>query len=297
MKTSNKIIWSIIILLIVGLSFYLFFSPQSDQNQNGLTPDLAGHIQSKSDLIVLEEPKPMATVSSPLIIHGQARGAWYFEASFPVTILDGNGNVLVRTFASAVLDPNDPNSTWMTEDFVPFESEISFDRPTTNSGTLVLEKDNPSGLPEHDDELRIPINFNLEARDERTISLYYYNPDMDVDNSGNILCSEKGLVSVERMIPITQTPIQDTINLLLQGNLTNQEKAQGITTEYPLDGFQLEGASLNNGTLTLGFSDPNNRTSGGSCRASILWLQIRETALQFEEVQNVQFQSEELFQP
>jgi hypothetical protein len=97
-------------------------------------------------------PHAGALVASPLPVRGEARGTWFFEASFPVTLLDANGNALVRTHAQA-------RGEWMTEAFVPFESELRFEPPGTPTGTLVLAKDNPSGLPEHDDELRVPVRF------------------------------------------------------------------------------------------------------------------------------------------
>lgn len=131
----------------------------------------------------------------------------------------------------------------------------------------------------------------------RTVKLYYYNAELDKDESGNIACSRKGLVAVERKIPITQTPIQDAIKLLLLGQLTAEERAQGISTEYPLEGFSLKGAALSDGFLKLEFNDPNNKTNGGSCRVGILWFQIEATAKQFLEVQKVVFTPEELFQP
>jgi hypothetical protein len=131
----------------------------------------------------------------------------------------------------------------------------------------------------------------------RTIKLFYYNPELDRDESGNTACSRLGLAAVERKIPITQTPIQDTIKLLLSGGLTDEERAQGVTTEYPLEGFSLKSASLKNGVLTLEFDDPNNKTVGGSCRAGILWFQIEATAKQFPEIRRVLFLPEEIFQP
>jgi len=131
----------------------------------------------------------------------------------------------------------------------------------------------------------------------KTVKLYYYNPAFDQDETGNILCSRKGLVAVERKISISKTPIQNTINLLIFGQLTDEEKSQGITTEYPLKGFSLKRASLKDGILTLEFEDPNYKTGGGSCRVGILWFQIEATAKQFPEVQQVRFLPEELFQP
>ena len=50
---------------------------------------------------------------------------------------------------------------WMTESFVPFKTKLVFSKPTTRTGVLVFEKDNPSGLPEHTDSLSIPISFDV----------------------------------------------------------------------------------------------------------------------------------------
>jgi spore germination protein GerM len=135
---------------------------------------------------------------------------------------------------------------------------------------------------------------------EQPIVLYYYNPDLDKDVSGNIQCSRAGLALVKRTMPASLTDealVRETIQRLVSGNLTPEEGAQGITTEYPLEGLQLMGVSLADGVATLAFNDPNNRTSGGACRAGILWFQIEQTALQFPEVKQVHFLPEELFQP
>lgn len=243
----------------------------------------------KEDLIQVTSPLPNATVKSPLVVEGKARGTWYFEASFPVKVIDANGTVLGSAPAQA-------QDEWMTSEFVPFRGTVTFNAPSTPTGTVIFEKDNPSGLPEHADELRIPIRFDTAAAKERTVSLYYYNPAND-QGPGGAQCSRNGLVAVQRSIPVTTTPIQDTVNLLLQGQLTEAERAQGITTEFPLPGLTLTGASLNSGVLTLQFEDPQNRTGGGSCRVGILWFQIEATAKQFPEVTEVRFTPEELFQP
>ena len=131
----------------------------------------------------------------------------------------------------------------------------------------------------------------------RSVSLYYYDSDRDKDPAGNILCSAQGLVAVSRNIPISQTPIQDTVRLLLRGELTAAERAQGITTEYPLAGLTLTAASVRDGVLTLTFDDPQMKTSGGSCRVGILWAQIEKTALQFDGVTAVRFAPDSMFQP
>lgn len=281
MKTSFWIVLAVIVAILLGIIFLVL----------GKEGDKEPEQPNENDLIRVTTPSANTVVTSPLVVRGEARGNWYFEASFPVRLLDSEGTELALAIAQA-------QGEWMTTEFVPFEATLVFVAPEAGgTGTLVFEKDNPSGLPENADELRIPVNFEAGSSQTRTIKLYYYNEDKDKDASGNILCSAQGLEAVERQIPLTISPIQDTVRLLLQGQLTSQEKARGIDTEFPLSELSLTGASLANGSLTLSFDDPENRTSGGACRAGILWAQIEATAKQFSEVSEVEFLPEELFQP
>ena len=133
---------------------------------------------------------------------------------------------------------------------------------------------------------------------ERAVNLYYYNEENDRDADGNIQCSADGLVAVERTIPHSETPLQDAVNLLLIGNISDSEAADGITTEFPLDGLEFSGVTVDDDdVLVLHFTDPQFATTGGSCRTAILWHQIEATATQFDTVDAVRFAPEELFQP
>jgi hypothetical protein len=115
------------------------------------TQDIGNELQ-KEQLIRIESPRPTASVSSPLQVRGAARGQWYFEASFPVRLVDAGG----REIAVA---PAQAEGAWMTTEFVPFAATLAFANPTTATGTLILEKSNASGLPEHDDRLVVPVHF------------------------------------------------------------------------------------------------------------------------------------------
>ena len=110
----------------------------------------------KADLIRVSQPQPNQTVQSPLIIRGEARGYWFFEASFPASIFDANGNEL----GVAIVQARDE---WMTEDFVPFEATLFFSSPQTKTGVIIFKKDNPSGLPENDDLLMVPVKFTIDT--------------------------------------------------------------------------------------------------------------------------------------
>lgn len=106
----------------------------------------------KSDKIHVTKPKAGELIKSPLVVEGEARGNWFFEASFPVRLIDANGKEITRIHADALSD-------WMTTEFVPYKATVEFKEPDALTGELILEKDNPSGLPENYDELRIPVRF------------------------------------------------------------------------------------------------------------------------------------------
>ncbi len=105
-----------------------------------------------NDVIQVTTPRPNSKITSPFTITGQARGSWFFEASFPVILQDANGVTLVEASAEA-------KDEWMSEAFVPFSVTITFPMPTTATGVLILKKDNPSGLTKNDAQLEIPVRF------------------------------------------------------------------------------------------------------------------------------------------
>lgn len=117
----------------------------------------------KSNLIRVSSPQPNQEIASPLTITGEARGTWFFEASFPVVLTDGDGRIIAEGHAEAL-------GEWMTENFVPFRATLTFDAPAyKNYGTLILRKDNPSGLPEYDDALKIPILFGDSPKEAEEV--------------------------------------------------------------------------------------------------------------------------------
>ncbi len=166
MIAKRKIVLINVVIIFIAVS--ALFLIASKMANNRLLPFTSSPkltpIYGSSDLIILEKPKSDEFVESPLLINGRARGYWYFEASFPIRIFDDNDIELGVAVAQA-------GGEWMTEDFVPFAAILEFKKPSTERGVLVLQKDNPSGLPEHDAELRIPIAFDLENwSDEPVVS-------------------------------------------------------------------------------------------------------------------------------
>lgn len=106
----------------------------------------------QSDYVKITEPQINQKITSPVIIKGQALGTWFFEASLPIRVSDANHVVLGTGVAHAEGD-------WMTTSFVPFTATVNFAIPTTSSGFIRIEKDNPSGLPQNAASEEFPVNF------------------------------------------------------------------------------------------------------------------------------------------
>ena len=93
----------------------------------------ATYENADEDMIVVDLPNPGAVVGKEFKVIGEARGNWFFEASFPVEVVADNGTVLARTYATAVGD-------WMTTEFVDFTSDIKVPDSYIGPATLILQK-------------------------------------------------------------------------------------------------------------------------------------------------------------
>lgn len=148
---------------------------QCRNGEQSFTENIGNELE-KADLIRLESPRPNQEVSSPLEISGEARGVWFFEASFPVFLVDWDGRIIAQGIATA-------DGEWMTENFVPFKAKLEFVLEKdvySNRGALILKKDNPSGLPEHDDALEIPLTFRLDGERDVAAQLRECLPKSDM---------------------------------------------------------------------------------------------------------------------
>lgn len=109
--------------------------------------------QPSSEKIILYTPGEEDTITSPLVIKGEALGSWFWEGTFRIELQNRVGTVLASTFASA-------EEPWMQDDYVSFSAKLDFDPTLGTSGFLVFIKENPSGLPENDDSYSIPISIS-----------------------------------------------------------------------------------------------------------------------------------------
>ncbi len=145
--------------------------------------------ESPADVLVrVQAPQRNETIQNPLQIRGEARGIYFFEASFPIKLLDANGLEVATAIATA-------ESDWMTQDFVPFSATLTFIRPPTETGSLVFMRDNPSGLPEHDASFVVPVRFGeaLVAPEEGKASVA--NDGCVISGCSGEICGEEQMAS------------------------------------------------------------------------------------------------------
>lgn len=237
------------------------------------TEDIGNEL-AKQDLIFVTSVRPHQEISSKLLVEGAARGFWFFEASFPVRIYDSNNNELGMAVAQAQDD-------WMTEKFVPFQVAIQFLAAATQRGTLVLEKDNPSGLPENADELRIPVVFRKSGVSETTTNLkvFFNNGKLDPEFS----CDK--VFAVSREVPKTQAVARAALEELLKGP-AERDKALGFITSIN-SGVKIQKLTIEDDTAKVDFNSQLEFQTGGSCRVAAIRMQITETLKQFPSVKDV----------
>ena len=140
----TKIIAGLIVLILVAaLGVWLYLVPVGDTNGGGELQKFS------SENVRVNSPRINEKVEKKFAVTGEIRGNWMFEASFPIQVLDPSGNKVAQGFAMT-------SANWMTTEFVPFTGEITT-AGYSGPATIVLMKDNPSGLPENDDSVSFTV--------------------------------------------------------------------------------------------------------------------------------------------
>lgn len=264
--TKTGVTFFIGLILVLGLAGFGIFKlvvdkpvvveDQNDNNQEFLV---------LNDYVKIKNLKSGDTIQSPLTIEGEARG-WYFEGSFPIELRDGAGEIIAKSYVQSQGD-------WMTTEWVPFKGKIEFTVSEDTVGTLVFIKDNPSGLPENDDSVSIPVSFSKSLG--TTVKVFWTNSQTGVD------C--KAVTAKTRIVPTTTAVAKAAIEELLKGPTSQESTSEGLTTNIPA-GVVLNKIEIKEGTAYVDFSD---NMSGGSCRVSAISSQINATLKQFSTIKKV----------
>ncbi len=148
-KLNTTLLLILVVLVIFAISITIKNKDTSTgdnkQEQNG-TPEISGN---KDDLVSFSIV-PGAKVHGIVSYNGVIKGGYFFEANILINVLDSNKNLLKAGNTMATDD-------WMTSGPVPFKGTIDFSGLAKGPAYIEIHNDNPSGLPEHDKSVFIPV--------------------------------------------------------------------------------------------------------------------------------------------
>jgi len=72
------------------------------------------------------------------------------KLAMPIKLVDETGNVIAQAQGTLLDD-------WMTSALLPFNAKLSWTTAPKGALSLVLEKDNPSGMSSNEDSLTIQL--------------------------------------------------------------------------------------------------------------------------------------------
>lgn len=259
-RTARLVLASVVLLAAAGGVWFLW-GGDDDEVPDAVAADA---------LVRVESPRPNAVASSPLAVGGSARGPWYFEADFPVRLVDGEG----RELASA---PARAEGEWMTEDFVPFGATLSFERPATRTGLLVLDRSNASGLAENAALVAVPVRFDGSAPRRSAIRVFFNRR-----GAGDDACD--AVWPVPRTVDPAADGARAALAELLEGP-TPAERDRGYRTNLP-EGVRLRSLRVEEGAARVDFDRTLGRAAG-SCRVLAIRAQVERTLRQLPAVEEV----------
>lgn len=263
----KKIIALFAIIAVIGILVVVFNSrkplTQTDGNNN--------QAEDRKGLFVnnLQEND---TLASPLQITGYVNGGGWsgFEGQVGgVSLYDNAGNVLD-------VEPLTATSEWMTST-INFETNLEFFTNAT-SGTIVFRNENPSGEPSRDKSVSWNIKF-APVGEVMNLKAYFSNSNLDP----KITCKE--VFPVTRTVAKSAGVARAALEEMLKGP-TAQEQADGFATMIN-PGVKINSLTIDKGVAKVDFDGTIQQGVGGSCRVSMMRLQIEQTLKQFPTVKSV----------
>ncbi len=150
-----------IIIIIAGVLLVVFvLSKVSPKTETPIVEEPGIVVPAETELtslkgvkIYIDTPLEGEAITSPLIVKGRAPGNWFFEANAGLTLTDWDGLIIAESYIMA-------DGEWMTTDYVPFSGTLTFTKPGYGErGTIIFQKDNPSGEVQFDDAAEMTIKF------------------------------------------------------------------------------------------------------------------------------------------
>ena len=231
-----------ILILIVGVITLIVFiiviallgktpkieAPLTVENNQVVTHNPAPTL-SDDGSIVVTTPKNGDSLEAPFIITGQAKGYWFNQGFFPISIYDTDRNLVHQTYAIAQGDWTNPDT------IIPFKATIDkFDKtPVKRAGHVVFRKGNIiQGMA--DKEFLIAVEFTKKSRNTAaTTPTAACRDGKDNDGDGLIDVRDPGCHSDQNAANSTTFLINGTTEIESAPTVTPTPIQTGATTYTP----------------------------------------------------------------
>jgi hypothetical protein len=145
-----KIILTVILLVMLsGYATYGLFNLFTAKPKEEVKP-VKTYVELPS-LVTVSDPVKNSVIGDMLDLKGEARGYWYFEGQFPVSVIDDTGYIVAQGTAKALGD-------WKTTSMVPFESHIDVTSSArSETGIIKIIRDEQKGS--NAQYVEVPVRF------------------------------------------------------------------------------------------------------------------------------------------
>jgi hypothetical protein len=222
-------------------------------------------------------------ISSPLTIKGRVTGGHWtgFEGQVgTVELVGSDGERLGLAILNATSD-------WMKMP-TNFDAILSFEAPKDSDLFLVFHNENPSGMPDKEEVMSLPVKFLEETS---IVKVYFSKQGNEED------CT--AVFPIERKVIKTEAIARAAIEELIKGP-TDEEKNSGYFSGINQNS-KINKLTIINGTAMIDFNEALEEGIGGSCRVAEIRKQITETLMQFSSVKKVVIsidgRTEDILQP
>jgi len=163
-ENSSMATLAVAIFIILALGAVVFLYYQNQQLKNMLanyqspatpTPTVITSPTPNPEMPSVSSPSANMKVVSPLKIAGTVPSGWMFEGVFPIKLVDSNRKLIVQGQAKEKVA-----GSWQSVNPVDFTATLTF-KNATGSGFLILQNDNPSGIPTNSKTFEVPVIFSV----------------------------------------------------------------------------------------------------------------------------------------
>lgn len=151
---------AIFVIFSLGVVAFLYYQNQqlksmlaSFQPQTTPTPTASTSPTPNPEMPIVSSPSANMKVVSPLKVTGTVPAGWMFEGVFPIKLVDASRKLIVQGQAKEKLA-----GSWQGGLPVDFTATLMF-KTASGSGFLILQNDNPSGIPANSKTFEVPVGF------------------------------------------------------------------------------------------------------------------------------------------